>query len=862
LKKKSGKKKLLLSSGLAFGLILPQLALAIPTFAADSSSDIVKLRIMETTDTHTNILSYDYYKGTEANKVGLVKTAALVKQAREEAKNTVLVDNGDTMQGTPLGTYMAKVNPLKDGQVHPVIQIMNAMQYDMATLGNHEFNYGLDYLDEFYDDATFGYVSANVYIDDKDNNPDNDKNMFAPYKIIEKKVVDEKGIEQTIKIGYLGLVTPQIMEWDKAHLEGKAITKDIVETAEKFVPIMKAEGADIIIAMAHSGINANAEAYKKQEDVILPLSKIKGIDALTFSHTHKVFPAADEKSLDGLFKDKDGTILPGINNDKGTINGVPAVQAGYGGEKLGLIDLELKKVDGKWTVVGSQSSTKQIYDAATAKSTVEADPELVKLVQADHEATITYTTGKLGTTTAPIHSYFALVQDDPSVQVVTAAQKWFVENYIQLNTPEYKDTPILSVGAPFKTGRNGVEEYTEIKTGDLTIRSAGDLYLYDNTLKAILVKGSVVKEWLEMSAGKFNTIDPNKTEEQELLDPSFQVFNFDVIDGVTYEVDVTKPAKYKPDGTINSANSSRIVNLQYNGKAVDSNQEFIVVSNNYRVGGGGNFPGVMGSKLIVDSADENRQILMDYITEIGEINPTIDANWSIAPINDKVKITFTTSPKAEEYAKLTSNIAYTGKTDDKGFGIFTLDLSKKAETPVPAPTPTEPEKPTSTFTDVTDGHWAESYIKDLASKGIIKGKTNTLFAPEEQVTRGQFVAFLVRSLGLSDGSTAMNKEIELAFKYGFGNINPTQFDVAALATHEELALMVMKAYEIKTGKPYIVTNPANFKDKDTSNKDLIPYIDAATELGFLEGNANGEFEPKRQATRAEAAKVIALFLEK
>ena len=179
-------------------------------------------------------------------------------------------------------------------------------------------------------------------------------------------------------------------------------------------------------------------------------------------------------------------------------------------------------------------------------------------------------------------------------------------------TRTFRFSPSARRSKPAATVRT---EYTDIKAGDLAIKSASDLYLYDNTLKAIKVKGSVVKEWLEMSAGMFNQIDPSKDDEQPLLNSSFQVFNFDVIDGVTYQVDVTKPAKYNADGTINDVAANRIVNLKYKGEPIDPNQDFIVVSNNYRVNGGGNFPGVKGSTLVVDSADENRQILMDYITE-------------------------------------------------------------------------------------------------------------------------------------------------------------------------------------------------------------------------------------------------------
>jgi len=689
----------IVASSLALSVLLVPIGGTFVSAAASDNSSL-KLRIMETTDVHTNMMSYDYYKSAVAPTVGLARTATIVKEARKENPNTLLVDNGDLIQGTPLGTYKALVAPIKKGEVHTVYKAMNLMGYDIATFGNHEFNYGLDYLDNAIKGAKFPYVNANVYVDDKDKNPNNDVNRFKPYQILTKTFIDEAGKEQTLKLGVLGLVTPQITEWDKASLEGKVITKDIVATAEKFVPEMKAKGADLIIVMSHSGFNGNAEANVNAEDAILPLSKVPGIDAITFSHTHKVFPAVTEKALDNLFKDSTGKLYPGVDNAKGTINGVAAVQAGYGGANLGLIDLALEKQDGKWAVKSTQSSTRAIYDGVAKTSTVEPDQAIVDVVTADHEATIKYANSPIGTTTSPIHSYFALVQDDPSVQIVTNAQKAYVSDYIKKNLPKYAKTPILSVGAPFKAGRNGVEEYTDIAKGPLAIKSAGDLYLYDNTLKAILVKGSVVKEWLEMSAGKFNQIDPTIKEEQSLLNSSFAVYNFDVIDGVTYQVDVTQPAKYKADGTVNAATSNRILNLQYEGKAVNPDQEFVIITNNYRASGGGNFPGVKGSTYIIDSPDENRQILMDYISANKEINPSIDNNWSIAPINGDVKVTFTSSPKAEAFAKLTSNIKYLNKTDDKGFGIFSLDLSKTSTTPTESTVPATPLVPATPATPV------------------------------------------------------------------------------------------------------------------------------------------------------------------
>ncbi|MBS4213079.1 bifunctional 2',3'-cyclic-nucleotide 2'-phosphodiesterase/3'-nucleotidase [Neobacillus rhizophilus] len=670
-KREITKAKRLLSAALAVSLVTVPFFPTGKANAAPKNSNanpMVELRLMETTDLHTNLLNYDYYKNAEYLKVGLASTAALVKDARAEVDNSLLVDNGDLIQGTPLGTYFAKVEPLKRGQVHPVFKAMNQMGYDMATLGNHEFNYGLDFLEEAYNDANFPFVNANVYIDDHDNNPDNDVNKFTPYRIINKKVVDEQGKNHVIKVGFIGFVPPQINEWDKANLDGKVITKNIVDTAKRFIPQMREKGADVIIAMTHSGFNGNKA---NTEDVIYALSEVPGIDAITFSHTHKLFPAKDVNSLDGLFKGADGQPLPGVDNAKGTINGVPAVQAGYGGGSLGIIDLDLVKVKGKWSVADSQSATREIYSPTQVKPV----QSIVDAVKADHEATIKYVNTPIGKTTDDIYSYFALVQDDPSIQVVTDAQKWYVEKYIAGSKPEYKDLPILSVGAPFKAGRNGVAEYTEIQKGDLTIRSAGDLYLYDNTLKAIKVKGSVVKEWIEMSAGKFNTIDPSKAGDQPLLNSGFPVYNFDVIDGVQYQINVTEPARYDKDGNLVNPDSSRVVNLTYNGQPVDPNQDFIVVTNNYRAGGGGNFPGVKGSELVVDSADENRQILMDYITEKKEITPTADGNWSIAPIAGNVNVTFTSSPEGAKFLKEGSNISYTGKTDKDGFGIYKLNLS-------------------------------------------------------------------------------------------------------------------------------------------------------------------------------------------
>ncbi|ELY11547.1 bifunctional 2',3'-cyclic nucleotide 2'-phosphodiesterase/3'-nucleotidase periplasmic precursor protein, partial [Salmonella enterica subsp. enterica serovar Enteritidis str. 436] len=190
--------------------------------AASVNAATVDLRIMETTDLHSNMMDFDYYKDTATEKFGLVRTASLIHAARNEVKNSVLVDNGDLIQGSPLGDYMA-AKGLKDGDVHPVYKALNTLDYAVGNLGNHEFNYGLDYLHNALAGAKFPYVNANI-IDVKTQKP-----LFTPYLIKETSVIDKDGHPQTLKIGYIGFVPPQIMIWDKANLSGKVTVNDITE---------------------------------------------------------------------------------------------------------------------------------------------------------------------------------------------------------------------------------------------------------------------------------------------------------------------------------------------------------------------------------------------------------------------------------------------------------------------------------------------------------------------------------------------------------------------------------------------------------------------------------------------------------
>ncbi len=628
----------------------------------DAQGPKLKLRLLETTDLHVNLMNYDYYEDKEIHTFGFSKTVNLIEQARREAKNTLLLDNGDLLQGNPLGDYVAKIKPLQQGEIHPTYKALNLLRYDAATVGNHEFNYGLDFLETAMEGAKFPYVNANVYVDDHDTNPDNDQNYFTPYRIITKKFTDENGQEQTVRVGITGLVTPQIMQWDQAHLDGKITAKDIVETAKKVIPEMKKAGADVVVVLAHTGFDKDITKYNP-ENAIYPLSQVDDIDAILFGHAHVEFPSA---SFSGI---------KGVDVKKGTINGVAAVEAGSWGDKLGIIDLTLQKYKDTWIVTDSQSTNRYIYDSVNKKPLTDANKKIANLIAEEHKGTVEYVRGPVGNTTAPINSFFALVNDDPSIQIVTNAQKWYTEK--ALEGTKYEGKPILSVGAPFKAGgRNGVSYYTNIPAGTIAIKDTASLYIYPNTVKAVLVKGSDVKEWLEMSAGQFKQIDPAKTDEQQLINNDFPTYNYDVIDGVTYQIDVTQPAKYDSKGNVVNASANRIKSLMFEGGAIDANQEFVVVTNNYRASGGGNFPGVKAQNIILDAPDENRQALIEYIRDQKTINPSADNNWSFAPINGNVKVVFESSPQAKDFAEKLGHIKYV-TTLESGFAKYQIDLAAK-----------------------------------------------------------------------------------------------------------------------------------------------------------------------------------------
>ncbi|GKS74703.1 bifunctional 2',3'-cyclic-nucleotide 2'-phosphodiesterase/3'-nucleotidase [Acidovorax sp. SUPP950] len=638
------------------------------------------LAVLETTDLHFNVRSYDYFKLAEDKSYGFERTATLVRQARKEFANTLLVDNGDTIQGTALADYEAVVKAIPCTQQLSMYKAMGALGFDAGTLGNHEFNYGLPFLNQVLGGgmevdgvdaaqkcAGAGYpaVLANVY-SSKTKKP-----LVQPYTILERTLVskgaDGKEVKLPIKVGVIGFTTPGIMNWDKRYLEGKVYTEGAVEAAQKYVPELRAKGADIVVALLHGGLDAGAYSAT-MENPGLYLSKVAGIDAMVMGHQHSVFP--DTAATPAYSQ-------AGVDNKAGTINGVPAVMASSWGKALGVIQLALQW-DGKaWAVnkTATKSELRSIQgkNALGATVYVDVDPTVAPLIETQHQAAIAYVKTPIGSTDFRMSTLFADVGDPGAIQIVNQAQRDYVAAYVAANLPQYAQLPVLSVSAPFKSGFQGGADYTDVATGPLAIYNAADLYLYPNTVYAVKVNGADIQGWLEAAAKRFNQIDPAKTAEQPLIS-TFPGYNFDMFTtaDVQYEIDVTQPT------------GRRIKNLTYKGQPINAAQEFVIATNNYRATSGKSFIDKLdGSGTIWASPDANRDVVIDYIRKNANVTRAANGaakSWRFTKVATAGPVVFSSGANALPVAQAAglANVTLMAADDGSGKGTskYRLDLSK------------------------------------------------------------------------------------------------------------------------------------------------------------------------------------------
>ena len=628
---------------------------SLPTQAAPAPAAVVKLRLLETSDLHMFVYDYDYYAARQDNTVGLAKVATLLQAARAEARNSLLFDNGDIIQGNPLGDYIALPGHLKpltgDTGGHPMFRAMNLLGYDAATFGNHEFNYGLDFLHEALRTAKFPFVCANI--ETLDGKP-----FATPTMVLRRQVTDEAGQTHTLRIGVIGLVTPQIMIWDKAKLEGHIRTTDIVEAAQRHVPALRRQ-CDLVIALCHSGISA-APRQGGEENAALHLAAVPGIDVVFTGHAHRVFPGPDYAGL------------PGVDAVRGTLAGKPAVMPGFWGSHLGVIDLTLLQNQDGWSVGDFHVEPRPIYRRDGRKTISLASDAAPVLAAAapEHAATLRWMEQPVGSTTLPINTFFSLIGNDPSVSLVNAAQRWYAAPL--LAATRYAKLPLLSAAAPFKAGGTGPDAFVDIPAGRMDMKDIAGIYQFANTVCAVRASGAEVREWLERAAIIFNRIDPGASGPQMLTNAGAPSYNFDVISGVTYAIDLSQPERYGPDGRVTNPAAHRITDLRYQGRPIDPAQDFIVVTNNYRADGGGSFPGTGSDRVVLAAPDLNRDVLVRYVMQHQPVTPTPEPVWRFASLGKPVTLAFNGNAGTARYLGTHPDVRRLG---DGGGGFARYGLS-------------------------------------------------------------------------------------------------------------------------------------------------------------------------------------------
>ena len=413
---------------------------------ADPKAKQVTLRLMATTDLHVHVLAYDYYADKPSEHVGLERTAELIAQARHEVPDALLFDNGDFLQGNPMGDFIARNPDFATHPVHPVFAAMNQLGYQAATLGNHEFNSGLDFLAEALKGANFPIVSANI-VSKQGVSADLDVTFVSPYVLLDRVLTDGNGHLHPLRIGVIGFAPPQIMQWDRGHLEGRLTARDIVDAATDWVPQMKAAGADVIVALAHSGIGPT-DGVEDAENAASRLALVPGIDAIICGHSHMVFPAQDFPAFEG------------VDALRGTLFGKPAVMPGFYGSHLGVIDLLLDFGPEGWRVMDSTSEARPISGQISALQTELGQTELGQSVVNAHQRTLEYTRRTVGQNGRALHSYFAALGANTATRIVADAQAAYVRSALQ-GRPE-ADLPLLSGAAPFKAGGRGGRKTTPL----------------------------------------------------------------------------------------------------------------------------------------------------------------------------------------------------------------------------------------------------------------------------------------------------------------------------------------------------------------------------------------------------------------
>jgi 2',3'-cyclic-nucleotide 2'-phosphodiesterase/3'-nucleotidase len=563
-----------------------------PATAAPNTAQGLTLTMLATTDLHGRVQNWDYfadrpYAEQAGFETGLAKVATVVDSVRAERgeDSVFVVDNGDFLQGTPLTYYYAKQEPVTEtGVEHPMAAAFDAIGYDAQVVGNHEFNYGLDLLRAYSKDVDHPLLGANVLRDGTA------RPYLKPYTLKKMKVPGHK----PVTVGILGLTTPGSAIWDKGNVEGRVTFQDMVDAAEKWVPVVDRK-ADVVVVLSHAGVGGTSSygpevPTENPSDVIA--RTVPGIDAMVVGHTHRNEPSQ-------------------VVVNEVTGEDVLLTQPYRWGATVSQVDFELEKVRGRWDVVSTSAQ-------ALSTAGVPESPEVLAATAEAHRTTVEYVNQVVATSAQELSARTSRYEDTAILDFIQDVQTDTVG--AALVGTDRADLPVLSIAAPFS--RDAV-----FPAGDVTIRDIAGLYIYDNTLEAVELTGAQVREYLEFSARYFTQVPATGDVDPETITNAVvdgfpngvPDYNYDILSGVDYDIDVSQPA------------GSRIVGLTHEGNPVADDDRFVVAVNNYRRSGGGGFPGISTAPVVYNEQREIRQLLIERAQEVGAIDPAefFVENWRL-----------------------------------------------------------------------------------------------------------------------------------------------------------------------------------------------------------------------------------------
>lgn len=536
-------------------------ALAAPPAQPDVASPRAagSLVVMGTTDVHGWLLPYDYYRGAETEN-GLARLAPVIDSVRAaNPGRSLLVDSGDLLQGNPLDFVFSRLDA---GETHPVAMAMNALGYDAAAIGNHEFNYGIEHLNRVVAQAAFPFLSANVY------RAGGAEHAYRPFTIVERTIDG-----RPLRVGITAVTPPGVMLWDRENVRGRLEVRDIVESVRPVVSRMKAEGADLVVIAAHSGLEGSsydsATTGIPTENAALAMAReVPGIDVIFMGHTHREL--ADT-----------------------TVAGVLLLQARNWATSLAVAQIDVAAEAGApWRVVGKRGTIRR-PDLRRSSET------LTRLLTPAHERARQYVARPIGESPVEWTSRESRVRDTPIIDLINEVQR----------SATGAD---LASSAAFSLD-------SRIPAGPVTVGDIAGLYVYDNTLKAIRISGAQLREYLEKSAEYYLPCPASRCD--RVTSTSIPGYNFDVVSGVDYTLDISRPV------------GQRVTRLERAGKQVAPADSFTLALNNYRASGAGGFNMLAGAPVVYDRGEGIRELLIAEIERRGAVRPDdyFRRNWELVP---------------------------------------------------------------------------------------------------------------------------------------------------------------------------------------------------------------------------------------